>query len=240
MRDVKAIKAWKAMTSLILVGVLGLSVTSCSGKDGDGEESEGSDQTMVGAGEICEGAFATPAARGALTKVTKADRFAQNSVGDGFDETVSTIVSDYELSGPSKGKDSTLCLIYAGGPSDLDDMSLRFALDDGRSLDSTDQAPQLTSYALGRRALAGNDYAALYFPCASSKMGSTPDDPALVSGELRVRLEPRGDVGELSKANMTVLNAAAYGVAKKLGCAGNGGLTETPVLTPVAPKPTPR
>ncbi|MCM2392270.1 hypothetical protein NBG84_28985 [Streptomyces sp. CWNU-1] len=227
------------MTSAILVGVLGLSLTSCSGKDGDGGGAEGSDQAMVGAGEICEGTFASPGAREALAKVTKADRFAQNSVGDGLDKTVSNIVSDYELSGPSKGKDSSLCHIYAGGPSDLDDMSLRFALDDGESLDSTDQAPQLTSYSLGRRALAGNDYAALYFPCASSKMGSTSDDPAVVSGVLRVRLEPRGDVGELSKANMTVLNAAAFAVAKRLGCAGNGGLTETPVLKPVVLKPTP-
>ncbi|MEU0986629.1 hypothetical protein [Streptomyces sp. NPDC005953] len=236
MRDVKVIKAWQAAASVLLVGALGLSLVSCSGKDGDG--GDGSDQKLVGAGEICEGVFTAPAARQALTKVTDADRFAQNSVANGLDKTVSNILFDYESSGPSKGRESSVCHVYADGPSDLEDVSLAFALDDGEFLDSKDIAARLTAYQLGRRALAGNNYASQYFLCTSPKLGSTEDDPAVVRGELRVRSEPSGDVRELSAANMTLLNSAAFAVAKKLGCTGDGGLTAAPVLKPVAPKPT--
>ncbi|MEU5402020.1 hypothetical protein ABZ348_22305 [Streptomyces sp. NPDC005963] len=224
------------MTSAILVGALGLSLVACSGK-GDG--SKGSDEKLVGADEICEGVFTAPAARQALTKVTESDRFVQNGVANGLAKTVSNLVFDYESSGPSKGRESSLCLVYAGGPSDLDDLSLAFALDDGEFLDSKDHAAKLTAYQLGRRALAGKDYASQYFLCTSPKLGSTADDPAVVRGVLRVRSEPSGDARELSDATMTVLNSAAFAVAKELGCAGNGGLTASPVLKPVPGKPTP-
>ncbi|MFI1016596.1 hypothetical protein [Streptomyces sp. NPDC020965] len=216
------------MTAVGLVLAVGLTATACSGDDGDGK----SEWEPVGAERICDGVFASPVAQRALRTMTGTDRFFHSEVGDGLDVAAEKLTAGYLASGVRSEAEGDLCSVYVEKESGLDHSRVSFTLDDGKFIDSPDYSPKFTPYQVGRRALAGVRAVILYIECVSPEMGSSKEQPAFIRGEFRNRADPAGDARAVREANLTALNAAAFALAGKLGCANNGGLSEQPRLTP--------
>jgi hypothetical protein len=162
-----------------------------------------------------------------LETVTGARKFDPEGTGEGLEGAAETLKSEFDQAGVSKGTEVELCSVYASASSDLDDVSLEFALDSGEFLDSSEHADELTPYKVGRKALAGSKRASLYFECASPLLGGQAEKAVILRGELSNRDEPTGDTQQLREANLTLLNAAAFALAGRLQCEQRGGLFET-------------
>lgn len=189
-----------------------------------------SEGKLVGAAQLCDGVFRSPSAARALERVTGARGFDPEGTGEGLEGAAETLKGEFEQAGVSKGTEIELCSVYASTSSDLDDVSLEFALDGGEFLDSSEHAAELTPYKVGRKALAGSKRASLYFECVSPLLGSRADKAVILRGEISNRDEPTGDTQQLREANLTLLNAAAFALAGELRCEKQGGLSETPTF----------
>ncbi|MFK4596086.1 hypothetical protein [Streptomyces pristinaespiralis] len=218
----------RSAAAAIAVGVL-LTAVACT-EGGDPERGKPSEGKAVGAAQLCDGVFRSPSASKALETVTGAREFDPEGTGEGPAGAAETLKSEFEQAGVSKGTEVELCSVYASASSDLDDVSLEFALDGGEHLDSSEHADELTPYKVGRKALAGSKRASLYFECVSPLLGGQAEKAVILRGEISNRDEPTGDMQQLREANLTLLNAAAFALAGELRCEKRGGLSETAAL----------
>lgn len=194
---------------------------------GDGDDAP----ETISATEVCNGRISSVAAKSVefLTGTKELSPIGNNNSDVTLPKAADALSVGYT---PGRGGDpipKPACRIVnpKGGSADL---SVAFVTAPAKSTYGP-AADTLTKYDVGHEALVGIARSYLYFDCVSSKFyGSTQEKPAVVLGELtnnaegKGRYQPKGRPEKVREANLTVLHSLSLGMAKELGCAGNGGL----------------
>lgn len=220
---------------------IGAVVVGCGGDGGGGGDKPAQPRTIA-AGAACRGAVSPRAAK-AVEFLTGVTRFAPDAPGDDPARAASALADTYV---PGTASDSAEQVCSIDDPTQVGNSYLSIDLRFG-SVDESNgvgASADLVRYAVGRSAFTKPGFADLYFNCVSDKLpGSTKGKPAIVAAALqtgptvRGKYRPKSAAKALGEANLTVVNSVALKVARQLGCADNGGLTETPALKP-APQVT--
>lgn len=127
-----------------------------------------------------------------------------------------------------QGKHGDVCRIYAPD----DELRITWRLSGSTPVDAP-AAAKFTVLNMGEWALTATDGSFLRFGCRSGEL--TGVEPAHI--EIGVEpggmpKEPEGDPEASKGAYATVAHSFSLAMAGELGCENNGGLPETPDLTP--------
>lgn len=222
---------WRVVRVGILVCGLGTAVLGCGGG--------GDEPKTISATEVCDGRVSSAAAESVefLTGTKELSPSGNNHSDVTLPEAAAALADGYVPGGGGDPVPKPACWVVnpKGGSADL---SVAFGTTTAKAADGP-AADTLTKYDVGRAAFAGVARTYLYFDCVSSKLpGSTREQPAVVRGELtndaegKGRYQPKGGPEKVGEANLTVLHSLSLGMAKELGCAGNGGLETKLTLKP--------
>lgn len=214
---------WRVVRVGILVCGLGAVVLGCGGG--------GETPKTISASEVCNGRVSSAAAKSVefLTGTEEFSPIGNNNSDVTLPKAADALSAGYVPGGGGDPTPKPACWIVnpKGGSADL---SVAFGTTTAKAADGP-AADTLTKYDVGRAAFVGIARSYLYFDCVSSKLyGSTREQPAVVLGELtnnaegKGRYQPKGGPEKVREANLTVLHSLSLGMAKELGCAGNGGL----------------
>ncbi|MFE7126058.1 hypothetical protein [Streptomyces sp. NPDC057617] len=203
---------------------LGLGASACGG-----DESE--EPLYVSAGELCNSIFSGDAAAAVETTVGDTTFF---STGDVAPDRVVEKLKEFYADGQYVYGAREFCVIN-GKKRDAGRIDISFALYKPDDLEGGHAADQ-RFYELGKLAVAGAKKSSLYFECVSPQLDGSDKDPARILGSLSFKDRKVPETQALREANLTVLHAASFALAKKLECENNGGLPEKVVLKP---KPEP-
>ncbi|MEU3609324.1 hypothetical protein AB0E83_28320 [Streptomyces sp. NPDC035033] len=198
-----------------------LLATACGGE----EEPE---PERVTAEQQCDDTLSPDAAR-ALETVLKTKRFSHDPRG-GLERTTDALVADHEK-GERRTPTHYLC---KANPSELSDtVTVEFRLYRDADLPGGARLAGLHPYEMGVEAMSGPRRARLYIRCTSPRLQGSDKRPARIMGELYFIRSELPDTVPVREAHLTILHSVTLAVVRKLGCEGDAGLTEKPVLKPL-------
>ncbi|MEV8627399.1 hypothetical protein [Streptomyces sp. NPDC051079] len=179
----------------------------------------------VTAAQQCDGALSARAVD-ALERVLGTEEFDAAPVG-GLDRSADQLAEDY-AQGLRRSMHSPMCRPSpARASAQLD---VYFGLYGEDDLFGDAHPVGLHPYDMGREAQSGTDRAYLFVECASPRLKGSEKRPARIRGMLRFPKSALPDTVATREANLTVLHSVTLAVVKRLGCSGDAGLDDVPVL----------
>lgn len=210
-------KSHMITVSAIVVAAL---ISGCS----DASDQPGGAPKVETRDTVCEAFAKTPDVKSALREVTGTDKFI-----DDHSKPEKALQSLRKADGKLIGDEllgSPYCRIQSSeGGDDVLIISLREALTVNRS--DADDEKHFTFYKTGESAYSSEHTASIYFRCNMS----TPAKEVLIHADLERLQKVDLSDAESSRANILILNAAAWKVSKELGCS-------SPELSPGKPRAT--
>ncbi|MFE1379440.1 hypothetical protein ACFW6S_10930 [Streptomyces sp. NPDC058740] len=207
------------MSRAVLWGLTaGVVLTACGG----GEEAQ---SPRVTAAQQCDQTL-SPGAAKALEALLGTEKFDAAPVG-ALDRAVGQLTEDY-AQGKRRSTHPPMC---RPSPADASvQLDIAFGLYDEDDLFGDAPPVGLHPYDMGREAQSGSDRAYVFVECVSPRLKGSERRPARIRGTLRFPKSGLPDTVATREANLTVLHSVTLALVKRLGCAGNAGLAETPVL----------
>ncbi|MFF4246714.1 hypothetical protein ACFYY2_19920 [Streptomyces sp. NPDC001822] len=209
------------LTAAGLVVAVGAGSVACT--------SEKKESPFVGAADVCGDVFAGPLAE--MVEKATGDKVFFRKSPKGMERVVAALKEGY-ASGRPWAEGDTLCLLRPKDSDQTDKGGVTFTMYAPQDVEDEGLPAGHELYTMGVQSSVGRGNAALYFECVSPRLKGSDTTPLRIHGSFGRGESDAPDTREYRDLNMTILHAVSLKLVKELDCADNGGLPESPVLTP--------